>query len=102
MDYLIVLNRAEKNRTKSQIVKKAFDGKESGGLRIIEKDELLFLNNGIYKKIGMNIIDTPKARPTDLKYLDRAMAVEYARPLFNEQNQVEKVMLGGKGHKQEL
>jgi two-component system NtrC family sensor kinase len=47
------------------------------------------------KNKGINIIETPKARPTDKKVLDSVMSMEYAKPFIDKNGKVEKLLVGG-------
>ncbi|HPZ09279.1 MAG TPA: hypothetical protein PL110_14315, partial [Candidatus Eremiobacteraeota bacterium] len=76
MDYLYIVS-TDKDNIKSEIVKKAIKEKKGfGGVRIISKEELLVMNNGLYERAKIDIKDTPQARPVNLKVLEDAMAIE--------------------------
>lgn len=97
LDYLHNVEVHEQNGIKSEIVRAAFAHKAAvSGTRIIDKDELLDLGYGLFTQSQISIHYTPKARPTTQKVLDRAMALEYATPIFDSQGNPESVIYGGK------
>ncbi len=96
MDYLYIVS-TDKDNIKSEIVKKAIKEKKGfGGVRIISKEELLVMNNGLYERAKIDIKDTPQARPVNLKVLEDAMAIEYAMPLFDTEGNIKNIIYGGK------
>ncbi len=96
LDYLYVVERKDKSKVLSEIVLRAFEGYPTGGIRIIKKEELLGMGEDIYKKAEIEVRPTPKSHPNDLKVLDKAMAIGYAMPVFDEQKEVKQVIYGGK------
>jgi two-component system, NtrC family, sensor kinase len=96
LDYLYITKPGEQNSIRSEIARIAASGRSAGGTRLINKDELRSMGMDLYQKSEIEIKYTPKARPTAKKVLDSALAIEYARPLFDGQGRVEKVIYGGK------
>ncbi|MDD5730053.1 MAG: cache domain-containing protein [Candidatus Omnitrophica bacterium] len=95
LDYLYVINREQAAGVKNEIVKQAFEGRPSGGSRIIGRDELKKMGNELFQRANIEIRFTPKAIPTELKVLDSAMAIEYALPMFDRTGAVSEVLYGG-------
>jgi len=96
LDYLYLVERQQMPKVSSEIVRKAFEGYPAGGIRIIKKLELLDMGQEIYKKAEIEVLPTPKSHVSHLKILDKAMAIGYAMPVFNEQKEVKQVIYGGK------
>ena len=96
LDYLFVVNASDIPSHKSEIVRKAFKEKTSMGSRIIGFEELKSMGEDCLDKATMAIIATPKARPTTRKMLNEAMAIEYARAIYNHKGQIEGVAYGGR------
>ena len=80
----------------SEIVKKAFEGKPAAGTRLIDKYELEEMGENFYELARIELKHTEKARPVADKVLEKALAMEYAIPLFDEWNMVYGVICGGK------
>jgi len=96
LDYLFVVDTAAADSIRDPIVAQAFRGNGNGGTRIIKGDELRRMNNDLYLKARIEIKPTPHARPSSMKTLHDAMAIEYARPFFNAEGRVIRVMYGGR------
>ncbi|MBF0493766.1 MAG: cache domain-containing protein [Candidatus Omnitrophica bacterium] len=99
LDYLYILPRKDLLSAKSEIVRKAMASSEGvGGTREIDKKELIGMGADIYRKAVIKINYTLKARPTKLELLDKAMAVEYAKPIRKnkESKDMDYVICGGK------
>ncbi|MCX7920293.1 MAG: cache domain-containing protein, partial [bacterium] len=96
IDYLYLVPREKKDTVKSEIAQRAFLGKGIGGTRIIGTEELLSLGEDIYQRTLIEIRETPKAKPSHIKLLNQAMAIEYASPLFDKSGRMSKVIYGGK------
>jgi two-component system NtrC family sensor kinase len=96
IDYVFEATIDAKDQIKSEIAKTAFYGVRVGGTRIIEKQELIDIDKQLYEKSKINILATPKARPSSEKTLESAMAIEYAMPIKDKNGQVKKVIYGGK------
>ncbi len=96
LDYLYVIDKREKDKVNSEIVLAAFSGKPSAGTRIIGQEELQGMGTDLYEKSVIEIKPTAKARPTRKKTVENAMAIGYAKPLFDSGGQVARVMYGGK------
>ncbi|MDD5409577.1 MAG: cache domain-containing protein [Candidatus Omnitrophica bacterium] len=96
LDYLYVVERQELPKVSSEIVRRAFQGIPTGGIRIIKEPELSGMGQDIYKKAQIKVLATPKSHPNDLKVLDKVMAIGYAMPVFDERKEVTRVIYGGK------
>ncbi|MDD5259881.1 MAG: cache domain-containing protein [bacterium] len=96
LDYLYIIDVNEGNTVPSEIARQAARGRSLGGTRVIGKDELQKLDLGLVNKCRIDIHSTPKAKPSDKKVLEQALALEYARPLVNEQGKITKIIYGGK------
>ncbi|MEW6042535.1 MAG: cache domain-containing protein, partial [Elusimicrobiota bacterium] len=98
LDYMLTVTEGEKDNVKSEIVLEAFKGNTCSGTRIIEKDELLWLD----KVKGTNLYEKSKieikgiSNNSNIKILEKALAMEYALPLVNKEGIVEHVLYGGK------
>ncbi|MDD5019331.1 MAG: cache domain-containing protein [Candidatus Omnitrophica bacterium] len=96
LDYISVVDRSGLRGVSSEVVRAAFEGKALAATRIIGPQELKEMGRSLYQKSVINIRPTPKARPTDRKVLDSAMAAGYAKPLLDGAGHVRAVMYGGK------
>lgn len=97
LDYFERLTPADAQQAKSEIVRTATEKREAlGGSRIVGKEELDAINNGVKKRIEIKIHETPKAKPTTLKVLDSAMAKEYVLPILDESGEIKEVVYGGR------
>ncbi|MBU1043783.1 MAG: cache domain-containing protein [Candidatus Omnitrophica bacterium] len=96
LDYMYQISIDQKQQVVSQIALSAFEGKAIGGTRIIDKQELIKIDQDLAAKVKIAILATPKAIPTDKKILEQAMAIEYAMPIFDKSNRVSKIIYGGK------
>jgi len=97
VDYLYVVDAAGVNSSTSEIVKEAARVKRGlGGTRLMSAEELQQIGKDVYAKLTIKIVETPKARKTDKKILDSAMAVEFARPVLDERGEVRQVIYAGK------
>lgn len=97
LHYLQRLTPGQAAQTPSEIVRRALQsGKPEGGTRIIGSEELARLNSGLQEKVQIQILDTPKARPSSLEMLRSAMAKEYVLLVRNQEGQVTQVIFGGR------
>jgi len=96
LDYLRIVKSDDQLNIKSEIVQEAFrTGKEISGTRIISKEELLSFGKQLYKQAEIGIRFTAKAEPTTKKVIDKALAIEYAMPIYESGN-LSKVLYAGK------
>lgn len=96
LDYIFDLSPEEALLSQSNIVAKALElGDESSGTRIIEKRELEELGGNALGRTRTDIRFTPKASPTEKKVLEKAMAVEYAKPYYDD-GELSRVVYAGK------
>ncbi|QAT16588.1 signal transduction histidine kinase [Candidatus Velamenicoccus archaeovorus] len=96
LDYISVVDKNDLPAIKSEVVRAAFEGKALAATRIIGPEELKEMGRSLYEKSVIEIKPTAKARPTEIHILDSAMAVGYAKPLFDNAGHVRAVMYGGK------
>ena len=96
LDYFFVVERSQEETIKSDIVRRAFKGNGTGGVRIIDSVELRAMGEEMFERAFIEIRPTPMARPTRRTALTSAMAIEYAQPFFNNQGVVTRVIYGGK------
>ena len=94
LDYLYIVDRDDAATVRSEMVKAAFKGIPTGGIRVIQKDELLEMGKG--GKYDIKIRPTPKSYTQGRKTLDEAMAIGYAMPVFDDAGDVKQVIYGGK------
>ena len=96
LEYLYVVEQKDMPKVRSEIVRQAFRGKPTGGIRVIQKEELLEMGLDIYKKSEIEVRPTPKSHANSQLILDKAMAIGYAMPVFDPQGKVQQVIYGGK------
>lgn len=96
VDYLYFVPESRKDEIKSEIAAKALSGESVGGTRIISSGELKMMGDDIYAPVRINVKPTPKARLSDKKMLDEAMAIEYAMPVDAASWGEKGVLLGGR------
>jgi signal transduction histidine kinase len=97
LDYLYRLEKPQLAFAKSSIVQKAVkNNKEVGGTRVIEYRELKKINPHLAAKTIIKIKDTPKAIATDKETLKDALAIEYAVPIVDDDNNLKAVKYAGK------
>lgn len=70
-------------------------GKSLTGLSVIEAEELKAWHPDLAEQAQVNIIITPRARPTERKVEDRAMLVRSLHPITNSQGEVTYLLDGG-------
>jgi len=96
LDYLYIV-KPDKNNIKSDIAREALrQNRGLGGIRIIPKEELLEMHDGLYEKIKIEVKDTEQARPGTLNVLESAMAVEYALPVNETSGKTAYIIYGGR------
>lgn len=95
-DYLFFIPFEKKMAAKSSIIRRAFEGEAAAGTRIINQQELLNLGRDLFQKSRIKIIFTPKARPTERQLLQDAMAMEFARPVYEGRGYLKGVLVGGR------
>lgn len=95
-DYLYFIPAHTHGRIESSIVRHAFKGSAVGATRIVAKDELLSIQKGLFERARVDIISTPKAKPTSRLALEEAMVIECARPEYDSHGIVKGVFVAGR------
>ncbi|MFH1691656.1 MAG: cache domain-containing protein [Candidatus Omnitrophota bacterium] len=95
-DYLYYVPFDERPAVLSSIAQRAFDGQAAGATRIVGKEELLTLGEGLYDQARVTIIPTPKARQDERRVLEEAMVIECARPEYDSRGQLKGVLVAGR------
>ncbi len=95
VDYLVFTeNLAD---LKSEIAISALKQRKGvGGTRIIHQEELAQMSTEINIRSQLKIKDTMNSTPTQREHLEEAMALEYAKPVFNNKGGISGVIYGGK------
>jgi two-component system NtrC family sensor kinase len=96
LNYLYLIDASTAANSKDEIILKALNGSPVSGSRRVSYNELKTMGNNLAANAQITIINTPKARPTSLKTLNDALAIEYARPILDENGKVAKILYGGK------
>lgn len=96
LDYLTALPPEDAAKGPSPAARRAAYGLAEGGTRLMRREELAGLSRELAEKARITILPTPKARPSSESVLEDAMVIEYAKPVFDENGRVSRVMLGGK------
>lgn len=96
IDYVYETASESIQQLKSPIAKTAFKGGPIGGSRIIEADELKYISNVLLDRAKTKIEYTPKAKPVNKKFLESALAIEYAIPLKDRNGRVFAVRYAGR------
>ncbi|MFH0918182.1 MAG: cache domain-containing protein [Candidatus Omnitrophota bacterium] len=96
LDYVRIVKSDDQFKIKSEIAQEALrTGKEVSGTRILGKEELISLGEQFYKQAEIGIRFTAKAEPTTKKVIDRALAMEYAMPIY-ERGNLSKLLYAGR------
>ncbi len=96
LDYVVIVESSDQSKIESEIARQVLrTGKEVSGTRIVNKEELFSLGEQIYQQSQIDIRFTPKAEPTDKKVIDKALAMEYAMPIYEGGN-LTKILYAGK------
>lgn len=95
-DYLFFIPFDKKMAAKSPIIRRAFEGEAAVGTRIIDQQELSNFGNDLSQKSRIKIIFTPKARPTERRLLEGAMAMEFALPVYDGRGYLKGVLVAGR------
>ena len=97
LDYFYKISAKEASASPSNIVRAAIDQSEPvGGTRIISKAELSTMTEDVRNRARIKIENTPKARPTDARFLESAMAKEYVLPIFDSKGEIVQVVYAGR------
>ena len=96
VDYVYEVPVSSKSKVQSEIALAAFKGNLAGGSRIIEAGELKIISNVLLDRAKTKIEYTPKAKPADKKFLESALAIEYAMPIMDSNREVVAVRYAGR------
>ncbi len=96
VDYVYEVPVSSKVNVQSEIAREAFKGNLAGGSRIIEADELKIISNVLLDRAKTKIEYTLKAKPADKKFLESALAIEYAMPIMDSNREVVAVRYAGR------
>jgi len=96
VDYVYEVPVSLKDKVNSEIAREAFKGNLAGGSRIIEADELKVISNVLLDRAKTKIEYTLKAKPVDKKFLESALAIEYAMPIMDASRKVIAVRYAGR------
>jgi two-component system, NtrC family, sensor kinase len=96
VDYVYEVPLSLRAKVKSEIAKEAFKGNLAGGSRIIDADELKEISNVLLDRAKTKIEYTPKAKLDNKKFLESALAIEYAMPIMDDKRQVIAVRYAGR------
>jgi two-component system NtrC family sensor kinase len=96
LDYLCVAHLPAGDAPLSPLVARALCGTAAGGLRIIDRPELVAMGAQLAARARIEVHQTPRARATQRAGLTGALALEYAVPLRTPAGQVRAVLYGGK------
>ena len=96
VDYVYEVPISLKDKVNSEIAREAFKGNLAGGSRIIEADELKVISNVLLDRAKTKIEYTLKAKPVDKKFLESALAIEYAMPIMDADRRVVAVRYAGR------
>ena len=96
IDYLYEIPAGEIDTIISEIAREAaITGSPVGGTRIIEPAELETITEGLSERLSIDIIDTPKARPCEMRELKSVLAIEYALPVYDKNGELRTIRYGG-------
>jgi two-component system, NtrC family, sensor kinase len=96
VDYVYEAPISLKDKVKSEIAQEAFRGNLASGSRIIDAEELKVISNVLLDRAKTKIEYTPKAKPADKKFLESALAIEYAMPIIDGDRKVVAVRYAGR------
>ncbi len=96
LDYLFVVPASDSATVRSEIVRCAFRGNATGGVRALDSTEICAMDNALCRRARIELISTPKAKPVKQTVLTSAMAIECATPFFDRQGGVARVVYGGR------
>lgn len=95
LDYIHLVEKSDFDLIRSDIAEIASRGYAKGGTRIISKEEIQEMDKELLIREEIKVIDTPRSRPKDLDSLENLMALEYARPLYDDKGEISAVLYGG-------
>lgn len=81
-------------RSSSALIK-AYEGKASVGIEIFSAADLSSISHGLAQNVRLNLIDTPRARPTSQTHEDRGMMIRALYPIVDAANEVVAILDGG-------
>lgn len=97
LDYVFEIGRDAFHEVNSVVAREAFRRKGgSGGMRIIDEEELRGIDPDLIARAAIDIKPTHKAKANGKTKLIRAMAMEYALPLFDQSGNITSILYGGR------
>jgi len=95
-DYVYMVKKEDTELLKSEIALKSFEGEEQCGVRIIDRYELEYMGEDLCENLEIKLLSSENARPVAEKILKRAMVLECAVPVSDENDNVTYVLYCGK------
>lgn len=97
LDYFYRVAVDQASESSSEIVREVVrTGQPLGGTRVISREELEKISPELQQRSRIDILDTEKARPTNMKVLETALTKEFALPLKDDAGQVREVVYAGR------
>ena len=97
LDYFCMIPVGQAQQSSSEIVRTVAEkATPVGGTRIIEKAELVGMDDTVQRRARIKIEETPKARPTSATVLDSAMAKEFALPVYDSADRLCQIAYAGR------
>ncbi len=97
LDYVGIVEGGDLESVRSEIAEKCLStGKVASGTRIVGAMELERMDPALAERATIPVKSTPRARPSERKILDEAIAKECARPVFDANGELEKVVYAGR------
>jgi len=84
-----------KNARSSSALLSAFQGKASVGIEIFSESDLANVSQELLQQVVMDLVDTPRARPSTRAREDRGMMIRALYPIKDAQGEVTAILDGG-------
>jgi len=84
-----------KGRRNSSSLLRALNGQASVGIEVYSQDELLLEDKKLSELVKLPLIETPRARPSDKTFEDRAMIIRAIYPVKDSRGEVVALLDGG-------
>ena len=97
LDYLRMEDVSEARNGVNPVVRQALaQGRAAGGVRRMPVEELRELDESLARRVVLEVKPTPKAVPTDLRFLEDALVLEHALPVSDSRGRITHVLYGGR------